>query len=76
MTEGLPNINKNNMTPTVTQGHCPTPQNSPTSIPMNAVAATPTKPPLNRDPENPTRQEKSTPWMAHMFKETATQGSI
>ena len=32
------------MTPTVTQGHCPTPQNSPTYIAMHAVAATPAKP--------------------------------
>ena len=32
------------MTPKVTQGHCPTSQNSPTYIPMNAAAATPTKP--------------------------------
>ena len=32
------------MTPTVTQGHCPTPENSPTYIAMNAVAATPAKP--------------------------------
>ena len=32
------------MTPTVTQGHCPTPQNSPTYLAMNAVAATPAKP--------------------------------
>ena len=32
------------MTHTATQGHCPTPQNSPTYLPMNAVAATPAKP--------------------------------
>ena len=32
------------MTPTVTQGHCPTPQSSPTYIAMNAAAATPAKP--------------------------------
>ena len=32
------------MTPTVTQGHCPTPQNSPTYITMNVAAATPAKP--------------------------------
>ena len=32
------------MTPTVTQGHCPSPQNSPTYLPMDAAAATPTKP--------------------------------
>ena len=32
------------MTHTATQGHCPTPQNSPTYLAMNAVAATPAKP--------------------------------
>ena len=32
------------MTPTVTQGHCPTHQNSPATIAMNAAAATPAKP--------------------------------
>ena len=28
----------------MTQEHCPTPQNSPTYLPMNAAAATPAKP--------------------------------
>ena len=28
----------------MTQGHCPTPQNSPTYLPMNAAAAAPAKP--------------------------------
>ena len=32
------------MTPTATQGHCPTPQNSPTHLAMNVAAATPAKP--------------------------------
>ena len=32
------------MTPTVMQGHCPTPQNSPTYIAMNAAAAALAKP--------------------------------
>ena len=32
------------MTHTTTQGHCPTPQNSPTYLPMNAAAATPATP--------------------------------
>ena len=31
-------------TNTATQGHCPTPQNSPTYLPMNVVAAVPAKP--------------------------------
>ena len=29
---------------TMTQGHCPTPQNSPTYLPMDAAAAAPAKP--------------------------------
>ena len=32
------------MTPTAKQGHCPTPQNSPTYLAMNVAAATPAKP--------------------------------
>ena len=32
------------MTHATTQGHCPTPQNSPTYLAMNAVAAAPAKP--------------------------------
>ena len=32
------------MTPTATQGHCPTPQNSPMYLAMNAAAPTPAKP--------------------------------
>ena len=32
------------MTHTATPGHCPTPQNSPTYLSMNAAAATPARP--------------------------------
>ena len=32
------------MTHTMTQGYCPTPQNSPTYLPMNTMAAAPAKP--------------------------------
>ena len=32
------------MTHTMTQGHCPTPQNSPKYLPMNAMAVAPAKP--------------------------------
>ena len=39
-----PQPKHNFMTHTATQGHCPTPQNSPTYLAMNAVAATPAKP--------------------------------
>ena len=49
------------MMTTVMQGHCPTPQNSPTYIAMNAAAANPAKTPRNRDPGDPPRQGKSTP---------------
>ena len=36
------------MTHTMTQGHCPTPQNSPTYLPMNTSAAAPAKPPRTK----------------------------
>ena len=43
MKKGLPSPKQIDMTHT-TQGHCPTPQNSPTYLTMNAVAAAPAKP--------------------------------
>ena len=39
-----PRPKQTDTTHTMTQGHCPTPQNSPTYLPMNAVAAAPAKP--------------------------------
>ena len=39
-----PRLKQTDMTHTTTQGHCPTPQNSPTYVPMNAVTAAPAKP--------------------------------
>ena len=39
-----PQPKHNFMTHTTTQGHCPTPQNSPTYLPMNAAVARPAKP--------------------------------
>ena len=39
-----PQHKQKHTTHTMTQGHCPTPQSSPTYILMNAVAATPAKP--------------------------------
>ena len=39
-----PQHKQNFMTPTATQGHCLTPQNSPTYLVMNTAAATPAKP--------------------------------
>ena len=39
-----PQTKHNFTTHTMTQGHCLTPQNSPTYLPMNAVAATPANP--------------------------------
>ena len=64
------------MTHTVTQGYCPTPQTSPTYIAMNAAAAAPAKPHQTEIWGILPRQEKNTPQMAHMFEETATQGSL
>ena len=39
-----PRPKQTNTTHATTQGHCPTPQNSPTYLAMNAVAAAPVKP--------------------------------
>ena len=39
-----PRPKQTDMTHTTTQGHCPTPQNSPTYLAMNAAAAAPAKP--------------------------------
>ena len=44
----------------VTQGHCPTPQTSPTYIAMNAMAG-PAKPHQMEIPGNPPGQKKNTP---------------
>ena len=63
------------MTPTVTQGHCPTPQNSPTYIAMNA-AATPARPHQTGIQGILPDKKKSTPQMAHMLEETTTLGSL
>ena len=38
-----PRPKQTDMTHTMTQGQCQTPQNSPTNLPMNAVAAAPAK---------------------------------
>ena len=59
-----------------TQGHWPTPQNSPTYLAMNAAAAAPAKPHRTELWGDLPGQEKSTPWMASMFEKAATQGSI
>ena len=64
------------MTPTVTQGHFPTPQNSPTYLAMNAAVATPAKPHRTEIWGILPHQKKNTLWMAHMLKETSTQGSF
>ena len=39
-----PRPKQTDMTHVTTQGHCPTPQNSPTYLAMNAAAAAPAKP--------------------------------
>ena len=46
------------MTPTVTQGHCPTPQNSPTYLAMNVAAMTPAKPTEQRSGESSLTREE------------------
>ena len=60
------------MIPTVTQGHCPTPQNNPTYITIDVAAATPAKPHQTEIWGILLDKKKSTPQMAHMLKETAT----
>ena len=62
------------MTHMTIQGHCPTPQNSPTYLAMNAAAAAPAKPHRTKIWGDPPRQEKSTPWMASMFKKGSHPG--
>ena len=71
-----PRPKQTDMTHATTQGHCPTPQNSPTYLAMNAAAVAPAKPHRTEIWGDPTRQEKSTMWMASMFEMAATQGSI
>ena len=55
-------------THSTTQEQCPTPQNSPTYLPMNTAtaAAVPAKPHRTEIQGDPPRQKKSTPWMASM----------
>ena len=69
-----PRPKQTNMTHMTTQGHCPTPQNSPTYLPMNAVAAAPPSLTEPRFQGILPDKEKSTQWMASMFKKAATQG--
>ena len=49
-----------------TQGHCPTPQNSPTYLAMNALAAAPVKPHRTEIWGILPDKKESTPWMASM----------
>ena len=44
MIKGLPRPKQMDTTHVTTQGHCPTPQNSPTYLAMNAAAVAPAKP--------------------------------
>ena len=64
------------VTHTVIQGHCPTPQTSPTYIAMNtAASAVPAKPHW-MEIQGILLDKRRTPlWMACLSKETATQGS-
>ena len=40
----------------------------------NTTAAAPAKPHRTRDPGDPPRQKKGTPWMASMFEKTSHPG--
>ena len=59
------------VTHTLTQGHCPTPQTSPTYIAMNAMTAVPAKPPSNGNLGNPlqTKEEHPCGWPACLKKQ-------
>ena len=59
-----PRPKQTDMTHATTQGHCPTPQNSPTYLAMITMAAAPAKP------------HRTKIWMASMFEKAATQDSI
>ena len=54
-----PRPKQTDMTHTTTQGHCPTPQNSPTYLAMNAVAAAPVKPHRSEIPRSSQTRKKS-----------------
>ena len=58
----------------VTQGPCPTPQTRPSLLSYECDDST-CKAPSYGNLGNPPGQ-KNTMWMAHMFKETTTQGSL
>ena len=63
------------MTHTVTLGHCPTSETSPTYIAMNAAAAAPAKP-IEWKSGEPSQTKEEHPLDACMSEETATQGSL
>ena len=62
----------------MTQEQCPTPQNSPTYIPMKTptALAVPAKPHRNEIWGILPDKKKSAPWLASMSQKAATQGSI
>ena len=73
-----PRPKQTNNTQSMTQEQCPTPQNSPTYIPMKtpAASAVPAKPHRNEIWGILLDKRKSTPWMASMSQKAATQGHI
>ena len=73
-----PRPKQTNNTQSMTQEQGPTPQNSPTYIPMKtpAASAVPAKPHRNEIWGILPDKKKSTPWMASMSQKAATQGHI
>ena len=71
-----PRPKQTDTTHATTQGHCPTPQNSPTYLAMNAAAAAPAKPHRTEILGILLDKRKVPHGMASMFEKAATQGSV
>ena len=71
-----PRPKQTDTTHATTQEHCPRPQNSPTYLAINAVAAAPAKPHRTKIWGILLNKRKVPPWMASMFEKAATQGSV
>ena len=69
--KGSPRPKQADTTNTKTQGHWPTPQNSPTYLPLNTAAAAPAKPHRTDIWGILPDKKKGTPWMASMLKKAA-----
>ena len=71
-----PRPRQTDTTQMTTQGHCPTLQNSPTYLPMNAVAAAPAKPHRTEVRRILSGKRKVPHGWPAWFEKAATQGSI